>query len=95
MLNRLNEEIASMHSEGDDLTDMFIYIMCVKYPILGDFPANIYYFKGNKGYTRKICEMRSKLAIKTTEWRQWYFSGVFIVDFEQVNAGWEAVLRQR
>ena len=31
MLNRLNEEIASMHSEGDNLTDMFIHIMCVNY----------------------------------------------------------------
>ena len=30
----------------------------------------------------------SKLTIKTPERRQWRRSGVFIVDFEQVNADW-------
>ena len=30
-------------------------------------------------------EICSKLTIKTPEWRHWCCSGVFIVDFEQVN----------
>ena len=49
-----------------------------------------------------MCEICSKLTIKTPERREWHRSGVFIVnftyfthcsdvhivDFEQVNAGW-------
>ena len=31
-----------------------------------------------------MCEIRSKLKIKTLERRQWRLSGVFIVNFEQI-----------
>ena len=50
-------------------------------------------FKVNNRNTRTRCEIWSKLTIKTPERR--YFtpcSSVFIVNFEQVNAGWEDVL---
>ena len=47
-------------------------------------------FKVNNRYTRTRCETWSKLTKKTPEPR--YFrpcSTVFIVNFEQANAGWE------
>ena len=44
--------------------------------------------------TRQICEICSKLKTKIPErllsTDLTYFSGVFIVDFEQVNAGWDS-----
>ena len=49
-------------------------------------------FKVNNRYTRTRCETWSKLTKKTPEPR--YFrpcSTVFIVNFEQANAGWEDV----
>ena len=51
-----------------------------------------YMFKVNNRNTRTRCERWSKLTIKTPERR--YFtscSGVFVVKFKQVNAGWEDV----
>ena len=33
-------------------------------------PANIYLFKVNNKNTRKMCEICSKLTIKTPEWRR-------------------------
>ena len=60
-------------------------------------------FKVNNKNRRTICEVCSKLTIKTPERRQWRRSGVFIVNsgtyikpcssvsivnFEQVNASW-------
>ena len=53
------------------------------------FPAIIYLFKINNRNTRKRCEICSKLTtMKTLEWRHWRHSGVFIVNFEQVNVSW-------
>ena len=53
-------------------------------------PAGIYLFKVNNGSTRAISEICSKLTIKTPElWTDFtHCSGVFIVDFEQVNTSW-------
>ena len=39
----------------------------------------------NNKNTRKMCETRSELTIKTPERRQWHRSGVFIVNFEQIS----------
>ena len=53
-----------------------------------DYPANIYMFKVNNRNTRKMCEICSKLIIKTPErrqWRQWRRSGVFVVNFEHIS----------
>ena len=36
-----------------------------------------------------------KLTIRTPERRQWHRSSVVIVNFEQINAGWVAALKQR
>ena len=36
-----------------------------------------------------MCEICSKLTIKTPEPLQWRPAGVSIVDFEQVNNGWK------
>ena len=44
--------------------------------------------KVNNWNTRTSCEICSKLTIKTSEWRQWRRSGIFIVNFEHVIAGW-------
>ena len=42
--------------------------------------------------TGKMCEICSKLTIKTPERRHWRRSGVCIVNFEQVNAGWDGIV---
>ena len=44
--------------------------------------------KVNNGNTKTMCEICSKLTIKAPERPQWRCSGVFIVNFEQLNAGW-------
>ena len=49
-------------------------------------------FKVNNRNTRTKCEICSKLTIKTPERRYFTpYSSVFIVTFEQINAGWEDV----
>ena len=51
-----------------------------------------YMFKVNTKNTRLRCEIWSKLTIKTSERRLAYFtprSSVSIVNFEQVNTGWD------
>ena len=50
--------------------------------------ASIYLLKVNKRNTRIKREILSKLTIKTPKQRQWRSFGVFIVNFEQVIAGW-------
>ena len=48
-------------------------------------PAGIYLFKVNNGNTRRMCEICSKLTIKTPE-RLWHWrrSVAFIVNFERI-----------
>ena len=52
-------------------------------------PAGINCFKVNNGKTRTMCEIYSKLTIKTPERRHWRRSSVFIANFEQI---WHIVL---
>ena len=47
--------------------------------------AGIYLFKVNNENTITMCEVCSKLTIKTPERRQWRHSGLFIVNFEQIS----------
>ena len=47
-------------------------------------PAGMYLFKINNEDIRTLCEMRSKLTIKTPERCQWRHSGVSFVNFEQI-----------
>ena len=42
-------------------------------------------FKVNNRNTRTRYEIYSKLTVKTPERRQWYCSGVFIVNFEHIS----------
>ena len=49
------------------------------------YTACIYMFKINKGNTRTMCKMCSKLTIKTLKRRHWRRFAVFIVYFEQVS----------
>ena len=49
------------------------------------YPTNIYLFIFDNRNTRKKCEIRSKLTIKTPERRQWRRSGVLIFDFEHIS----------
>ena len=64
-------------------------------------------FKVNNRNTRKQCEIRSKLMIKTAEWRRdiilifllltlhiFHTFTVSIVDFEQVNVSWALFITQ-
>ena len=48
-------------------------------------PAEIYLFKVKIWSTRIMCEICSKLTIKTPERCQWRRSDVFIVNFEQIS----------
>ena len=52
-------------------------------------PAGNYMSKVNNINIKTWCEICSKLTIKTPERHQWCRFGVFIVNFEQVNAGWD------
>ena len=52
-------------------------------------PAIIYLLKVNNRNIRKRCEICLKSARKTPEWRHRRCSGVSIVNFEHVIAGWE------
>ena len=52
------------------------------------YPAGIYLFKVKNRNTRTMCEICSKLTIKTPEQCHWRRSGVFIVNFEHVFARW-------
>ena len=45
-------------------------------------------FNVNNRNIRTSCEICSKLTTKPPERSQWRHSGVFIVNFDQVNAGW-------
>ena len=68
-----NSETAMIYSPLSDLSQ------------LSQFPAGNCMLKVNNRNTRKRCEIRSKLTIKTTERRQWRRSGVFIVNFEHIS----------
>ena len=48
-------------------------------------PANIYFVIVNSRNTREMCELYSKLTIKTPEQRQWRRFSVFIVNFEHIK----------
>ena len=52
------------------------------------FPAGIYLVKVNNRNPSARCEIYSKLTIKTTDWRHWQHSDIFIVNFEHVTADW-------
>ena len=49
------------------------------------YPAGIYFLQMDNRSTRVICEISSKLTIKTAERRHWRCSSVFIVNFEQIS----------
>ena len=59
------------------------------------YPVGIHFFKVKSGNTRIVSAICTKSTIKTSERRQLliyliHCFVVFIVDFEQVNAGWES-----
>ena len=67
-----------------DLFLMFPLLILSKYMLSG-IPAGIHLLKTNNRNIRTICEICSKLTIKTIERRQWRRSGVFIVNFEHIS----------
>ena len=50
-----------------------------------NYSAGIYLFKVDNENTRTVCEICTKLTIKTPAWGHWHRSGVFIVNFEQIS----------
>ena len=52
---------------------------------INPFLADIYLFKVNINNTRIMSEICSELTINTSERYQWYCSGIFIVNFEQIS----------
>ena len=67
--------------------DIQLYLthIWVIFPSCRNYPAGIYLFKVDSRNTRTMCEVCSKLTIKTPERRHWRRSGVFIVNFEQIS----------
>ena len=53
--------------------------------LLMSFQGGIYLFKVNNGNTRTLCEICSKLTVKTRDWCQWRRSDVFINNFEHIS----------
>ena len=49
------------------------------------YPTGIYLFKVNNRNSRSMCEIWSKLIIKTLEQSHWRRSGVFIICFERIS----------
>ena len=49
------------------------------------FPCGIYLFKVHNGNTRTMYKISSKLTTKTPEQRHWCRSGVFVINFEQIE----------
>ena len=45
---------------------------------------SIYLFQVNNRNTRTRCKICSKLTIKPPEWHNWFYSGVFIFNSEQI-----------
>ena len=59
-------------------------ILIFTFSLIWISPANIYLFKVSDRNTRKRCEIRSKLTVKTPKLRHWHRSGVFNVTFEHI-----------
>ena len=49
------------------------------------YPVKDYPFKVNNGNTKMMCEINSKVTMKTPEQRRWTCFGVLIVNFEQTS----------
>ena len=77
---------------------------------LGTSTAGIYLLEFNNANTRTMCEICSKLAVKTPyrlEWRRFcclysclwkdftLCSGVSVLEFEQVNGGWVVSIKNK
>ena len=70
------------------VANVWISTVSTEFRVIHSDPADIYLLKVNNGNTRARFEICSELTIKTLEQRQWRCSGVFIVNFDHVNAGW-------
>ena len=53
--------------------------------VLRSDSAGTYLLKANRGNTRTMCEIDSKLTITTAKRRHWCRFSVFIVNFEQIS----------
>ena len=70
------------------VANVWISTVSTEFRVIHSDPTDIYLLKVNNGNTRTRFEICSELTIKTLEQRQWCCSGVFIVNFDHVNAGW-------
>ena len=73
-LRSCQEHLLSLKTFGR----LFLYVTSVSKV------SKIYLFKVNNENTGIICEIYSKLTIKTPEWHQWRRSGIFVVNFKQI-----------
>ena len=69
----------------DNIAMAWVFIYQVISYLSGQFPARIYLIKVTNVNIRTMCEIYSKLTIKTPERRQWRHSGYFTVTFEQIS----------
>ena len=83
---RNNRSINAQYSIGK------VFCSCVKQACLrcctycfSHLPASTPLFKVNNKNTRKRCEIRSRLTIKTLERHQWRRSEFFIFNFEHIS----------
>ena len=64
------------HSFGVSIVDFEQVNTCL---VVSIYPTNIYLFKFNHRYSRKRCEIYSKLTIKAPERRHWHISHLFLM----------------
>ena len=67
---------------------------CILSSIYIAIPAGMYLLKVNDRDTRARYKIFSKLIIKIPEQPHWRRSGIFIVNFEHVIAGWDYIYCQ-
>ena len=80
--NRFVELFTQIHSFSKSSTMGFQKWL----PIKGMFPAGIYFLQSICiCFSRAMCEVCSKLTIKTPERREWHLHGVFIINVEQIS----------
>ena len=71
-------------------TDYHEWSIPINSNLTDSYPASIYLYKVNIGSTTKMREIYSELTIKITlfNFERFYTLFCFIIDCEQVNAGW-------
>ena len=75
----------SFTNRGGKYLQKYLNPLSQMFPAVLYYAAHIHLFKVNNGNSRTICEICSKLTIRTLERRHGHCPGVFIVTFEHIS----------